>query len=103
MQEQSTQDYNKYMWRHSIVRMASAFALSITLIGGYHLVRAADETANYLSYSPNIETTAIQELAHDQIPKEIYHEALYGAESIALAGIGGYVALMQHRRNKRNN
>lgn len=103
MQEQSTQDYNKYMWRHSIVRMASAFALSITVIGGYHLLRATDETVNYLSYSPNIETTASEELVHNQIPMDIYHESLYGAESIALAGLSGYIALSQHKRNKRNS
>jgi hypothetical protein len=102
MYEQEVQDFNKYMWRHSVVRMASAFALTITLIGGYHALKATEDTANFLSFSSNTETTIQQENANNELPHEIYHEGVYAAESFALAGLAGYIALKQHKRNKKH-
>jgi len=103
MEERTNLTYKQYAWPRAILKMAAGLALSITVIGGVHAAKASTETYDYLSNSPNIEFTPQMNQEHDQLPGEISSEALYAAESFAIAGLSSLIAFRQFKKIRQQN
>lgn len=103
MQEKTLPSYNQYAWRTAIPKMAAALAIGMFAIGAVHGVKAVYSTENYLRFNPNSDTTYQQELTYNKLPHEIEQESTYEIESLAIAGLSGFVAFRSFRKNKQEN